>query len=141
MMNEELLDKKTTFVDIFSKFYKWFEAFINFPHLLMEPNKKVFDYLDILNIHINDEGERCSVVFYTYDCRYFITIMTPSNNEPLGYMFGTISPRIEEEGTDILPANDLRDGAYTESTWKRIVDHIISIEGQYPELLELKRKK
>lgn len=123
----------------FSDFIGWFNLFLNFPKYINKPIKKIFDYVLVSYIHINQknlEGQydtRCIISFYTEDKCYQIHLIKPNKLRLNGYIFGTISPRISDYKEKI--SNDLRDGPYSEQTWRKIVMQICDLEGKYPRLI------
>ena len=138
MTENVLVDREKLFKSNFSDFIGWFNLFLNFPKYMVKPIKKIFDYVLVSYIHINQkniEGRydtRCIISFYTEDNWYQIHLIKPSKLRPEGYIFGTISPCISDSKEKI--SNDLRDGSYSEQTWRKIVMQICDLEGNYPKL-------
>jgi len=67
--------------------------------------------------------------FYTKENSYFLTVNLPKYSENgKGYMMASFLSRKPRAGEDWNRGNDLADGPYSEKTWNRIVNKILSYE-------------
>jgi hypothetical protein len=114
--------------DLFYKFKKYFPDLLNWiissPLLMRNIEKIKITYVS--TNEIKDDGRittECYLSIYTKTYLYGIHAEKPTNDSPRGELDGVLMLREKSSGQ-----KDLRDGAYSEKTWKNILKQILEYE-------------
>jgi hypothetical protein len=90
--------------------------------------REVGNFVEIAVVYESTTHCQLRFTFYTDRHKYYIRVGDSSSGKPCGYLGCVADTRKPRAGENHTRGNDLADGPFTQETWNRIKDDILSYE-------------